>query len=254
MAVAVALLILPRSERFWSRYKVLPAIFIGTALLQFQLSQPRAFWLFRYEAYVMAIGILAVAVGLERLFRTSWSGRATVRRLAFGAALLVAVASPLRARAIRAIRILPTAVANIHEQQYQMGLFLHRYYEGQTVALNDIGAATYLAAIRCVDLVGLADVEIARMKMAGYYVTDDIAELVERRDVRIAIVYDYQLERRGGIPPRWIRAATWTIRHNVVTGSATVAFYAVDPAAYRGLVENLREFAGRLPTGVTVSM
>ena len=52
------------------------------------------------------------------------------------------------------------------------------------------------------------------------------------------------------IPAEWIKVGEWQIRDNVVCGDDTVSFYAVDPAATPGLIENLRAFASRLPADV----
>jgi hypothetical protein len=252
LAAAALLFIARQREGLFERRQLWLALLVAMALIHLQFSQPRSFWLYRYEAYVVALGVIAVGAATEHLLRPVAVRSAGLHLATTAALILLAAVSPLRARAVRAITIVPLATKNIYEQQYQMGRFLKQFYEGQTVALNDIGAATYLADFRCLDLVGLADIDVARKKLAGYYVSDDIEEIVRERGVRIAIVYDYQLERRGGVPPGWLRAGSWTIRRSVVVGNPTVAFYAVDPAALPALVSNLRVFRPELPRGVRV--
>jgi hypothetical protein len=51
---------------------------------------------------------------------------------------------------------------------------------------------------------------------------------------------------------RWRKVASWTIRNNVVCGSPTVYFYAIDPAKEDGFRKNLQAQEAVLPPGVTV--
>jgi hypothetical protein len=71
-----------------------------------------------------------------------------------------------------------------------MGLFIRDFYQGSTVALNDMGAVDFLADIRCLDLMGLANVDVARKRIQGSYHTEDIRELGRQTGARIGIVYD----------------------------------------------------------------
>ncbi len=48
-----------------------------------------------------------------------------------------------------------------------MALFLKDFYAGNVVAANDMGAINYIADIRCLDLYGLASMEVADLKRAG---------------------------------------------------------------------------------------
>jgi hypothetical protein len=251
VCAAIVLFFLRWRAGFWERRQLLLAIFLGLTALQLQFSQPRSFWLFRYEAYVITLGVVAAGIAAERLLRERLDRSVPVLTAVTAVLVLIVAASPLRERAVRAVKIVPRAVKNIYEQQYQMGRFLQRYYEGRTVAMNDIGAATFLADFKCVDLVGLASMDVARKKLAGYYVAQDVEEVVRDHGSDIAIVYDYQLRRRGGVPPSWWRAGSWTIKRNVVVGNATVVFYAMDAGELPVLVANLRAFSRELPRGVT---
>ena len=137
----------------------------------------------------------------------------------------------------------PRAAANIYEQQYQMGLFLRDHYSGATVALNDIGAADFLADIRCVDLYGLADREVLDAIRARTYGLGMLERLVQERDAAVAILYPNWVR----IPSSWSRVGEWKIAHNIVNGGDTVAFYAPDARSGGRLVRALQEHASRLP-------
>ena len=215
--------------------------FVGTTILHLQYA--RTGWFYRYEAYLVAFGIVAVAVafdGLDRRLRPAWLPAA----LATAAALVCAV------RGGRAFVETPGAVANIYEQQIQMGRFLARFYPGEAVAANDVGAIDWLADLRVLDLWGLASREVAEAKLTGRYVTATIGALARARGVRVAVIYERWLDAAGGVPPPWVRAGRWRVASNVVLGDRTVAFYAVDPAEAAALADHLRAFAPELPPGV----
>jgi hypothetical protein len=144
------------------------------------------------------------------------------------------------------------ATRNIYEQQYQMALFLERYYADSTVALNDIGTSSLLSGAEILDLYGLASIDVARLRLARAYGPAAMARLASERDVDIAIVFDSWLADWGGVPKEWTRVATWSIRNNIVCGDPIVTFYAVKPGETERLRENLRLFADRLPRGVRV--
>ncbi|HTK28432.1 MAG TPA: hypothetical protein VL309_02720 [Vicinamibacterales bacterium] len=228
------------------------ALFAALALAHLQYAQPAAFWMFRYEAYLVAVGLFVLANPLLELATSLTPGPwPRMRQWALGAlAALLVVSSPLPDRAARSFAIVPRATANIYEQQYQMGLFLARYYERAPVALNDIGAASYLSDIDCLDLVGLADMTVARRVLNGWFAYDDIEEIAAERGIRIAIVFDSWFH--GRIPPRWQKAGSWTIDDNAVEGDDTVTFYAVRPEELGPLRSRLREFAASLPDDVSV--
>jgi len=136
-----------------------------------------------------------------------------------------------------------------------MGIFLREYYQGESIAVNDIGAVNYLADIRCLDLVGLGSLEVARAKMESNYNSQEIYELAESEQVRIAILYDhwFEGEKIGGIPAEWIKVGSWKILNNVVCAGAVVSFYAVDLAKKDGLATGLQQFSEHLPKNVFIS-
>ncbi len=125
---------------------------------------------------------------------------------------------------------------------------MKKYYHGERVGANDIGAINYLAEIDCLDLWGLANKEVAQMKLQGNYDNRKIYELGKARRVKIAILYDEWFARYGigGVPAEWVKVGEWKIQNNIVCGSDFVSFYAVQPEEKEKLAENLKEFAGKL--------
>jgi hypothetical protein len=210
-------------------------------------------WFYRYEAYLVGLGVLALAAagGAASGIGREWTGgglRRSARALA-AIALAVICVGALADRGVRALLETPRATTNIYEQQYQMGRFLREAYPGASVAVNDIGAVNFLADLRCLDLMGLASADVAAHVRGGRYSPRTLEQLVRAHAVRVAVVYDTWIR----VPPGWRWAGAWTIRRNVVNGNATVSFYAVDPAEEGPLVQKLQRFAPRLPRSVEQS-
>lgn len=232
-----------------SRQIMATAVFLtGIAQLEFVGTGS----MYRYDYYWCALAILCVGLQLPVLVT---SGRALLSRaawtvpknLAYGA-LTVLFLFPLAFKGGHLLWFLPKCTTDIFEQQYQMGLFVHRYYENSTVALNDIGAVNYLADVHCLDLAGLATVEVAKARHENTYGVPVIDGLSKQTGVRMAIIYDVWFP--GGVPPGWIRVGRWTIPNNVNVGSDTVSFYAASPAEAEYLRSALTDFSSHLPAEV----
>ena len=135
-----------------------------------------------------------------------------------------------------------------------MARFLDTYYRGAAVAANDIGAIDYFSSTRCLDLVGLSDIEVAKMICRKTYDSSQIRQIAQRRGVKVAIVYERWYRNWGGIPAEWTKVGQWTIPNNVVCAFATVDIYAVDPREATVLRERLEAFRRKLPEGVKVKL
>lgn len=215
-------------------------IFMGASLLHVMLARVGGFY--RYQGYLIAVGIVAVTFTLSQahFLRKSW----THKTLIFFLAVIFSIIGMQRVFAI------PRASKNIYEQQYQMAIFIAKHYPRQAVAINDIGAVCYLSDIRCLDLFGLADMDVFMAKAKGVYSTEVIRELAIAHHVKIAIVYDHWYEKWGGLPREWTKIEMWTIQNNVVCDGSTVTFYAVDPVETEDLCGALNAFARELPNDV----
>lgn len=230
--------------------QIMGTILILTGIAHLEFVGPGT--LYRYEAYWCVLAILFLAVQLSvvvphwpsLLSLSTWTAP---KNLACGALVLL-LFFPLAEKGGRVLWVLPQCTTNIFEQQYQMGLFVRRYYQNSTVALNDIGAVNFLADIRCLDLWGLANAEVAREKQKQTYQVHDVERLAKQAGTRIAVIYDSYFI--GNLPPAWVRVGRWTIPNNVIDGGDTVSFYAVDPAETTYLGESLGDFSSQLPADV----
>ncbi len=244
-----------RKYRVWDTRQLLLIIVVLTSLLHLQYAQTG--WFFRYEAYLIAMAVFAIS-----LFAGDYSTEALARavrgksliRTSIVFILVVLLLYPSFFRAEKAFQQTVPAARNIYEQQYQMGRFLMAYYNGQSVAANDIGAINYLANIHCLDLTGLASAEILRARKSRNYTTSTIAELSKKRNTQIAMVYTNWF---GGdlpsFPSDWTLVGSWTIENNVICAENTVSFLAVKEAEVPHLRESLLSFSEQLPPSVIES-
>lgn len=197
-------------------------------------------WFYRYEAYAVLLALVAVsstaAAHLER-----------VRPFALAAAV---IAFPLVGRAVGAFRTTILASQNIYDQEVQMALFVRAFANDSAVALNDIGAVSYLTDAKVVDLIGLASPRIAAargMRLDGPLSSEVLAQETAAADVRLAIVYDDWFV--GTLPPTWRRIGTLKIPDNHVCAKDTVSFYATHETDEASLRKDLQSFVRRLPPG-----
>ena len=224
-----------RKHSTMQAYSVIGLIlFIATALMH--LTVARTGWFFRYEAYLVVLGIMVVAIALAD---------AGVPRLrsSFGAAVLLLCAL-LTARTVYAFSVAPQAATDIFDQQYQMGLFARQYLNHETVVLNDIGAVSFLSDARVLDWIGLGSVEPARARLQRNYNTTWLSKWALQNHASVAILYP------NLAPPDWNPLATWTIPGNFMSGSDTVNFYALNADQQAALPLALKSFQPSLPARV----
>jgi hypothetical protein len=245
-----------KRKALWDSRQVMTAIFVAIALAHIQFCMVALF--FRHEAYLVALGIVVIVAQLadqlpEKLFGTP-ADRALVPKHAASVVLAALLIYPCLVRAGAAIIYLPNASKNIYEQQYQMGLFIRRYYQGSTIALNDIGAVNFLADVHCLDLWGLGTYEVTKLKHHQAYHTRDILRLSREAGVKVAMVYDnWYAGEIGGLPREWVWIGQWALPDNVVAGGDKVSIYAVDESETVPLMQNLQDFSSMLPKGVKQS-
>ena len=218
-------------------------VFVHGALINME-------WFYRHAAYLIALGVWALEAAAPP---GGWNLRIpsnAAARIATGV-LAVLIAYPFLGRASGALLHTPPAARNIYEMQYQMAMFLNRYYPEGPVAANDIGAVSYFNEFPLLDLYGLASMDVARAKIGGTYDTQMIERLVRESGAKVVVVYDYWFDRYGGLPQSWVKVGEWRFTDCYVCGGDVVSFYAPDPAQADGLRAQLAEYADSLPGRVT---
>lgn len=205
-------------------------------------------WMFRYESYLAAGLAVFPTVLIYNAFTKNTAER--WRRLA-AAALLVAVFVPVGLHAYRFQRRVPDAASDIYRQHVQNARFIRTYYPGANVAVNDLGVASFAADAHVLDLLGLGDSEVLRLRRERQFTTARIDELTQRRHVRIAIVYDEWFTGASALPATWQKAGEWELQ-NPYIASRVVSIYAVPPESVMELRARLQAFSKTMPAG-TVS-
>ena len=232
------------------RSRQLLQLFLITALLHQMFASYR--WFYRYEVYLVALGVIAVSIAAWDLFAnvSVWTAAALLLLASF-------LAIPLFMRAYLSFTGTPRAMADIYHQQYQMAQFFRAYYPQGHIALNDIGAVSFYADPYLTDLAGLGSTEIARARL-GTLATGDLRydflhnaaaqATVRINHVEVVAVYDDWFGfQPGHIPPGWIRAGAWSAAHKTVIGGSIVSFYGVGDENAARLQKNLAAFHPRLP-------
>lgn len=253
MAVSL-LLMLHRFTRGKGRddpLQLLMSVFVATGFLHLVLAG--AGWLYRYEAYLVAMGLVAVAVPLfefaccfPRTFRMpagEWAGVAAL-------ALTILTTNLLWSGGWDSLQAAARATNDIYKCNYHMGLFIRRYYQGSAVTVNDLGAAAFMADIQCTDFHGLADLEVARALLQRRFDPQFMDDLARSRKSFVATIDDNWLGLFGGTPRQWALAGRWKLNNQDSIPYPALSFYALNEPSMQQLVKNLRDFSSSLPPGV----
>jgi hypothetical protein len=252
-ALLIALRSLPREK--WKNPTVAKTLFLLAMIaahLIFALVQ-----FFRYDAYLVSASIYVFALN----WAAPWSSRMESRfwRLfptRFAGAIFIGLAALVGI--LRGVWIFvrtPTACHNIYNLQYQIAHLLNSCYQGQPVAVNDIGAVCYFANIRPLDLAGLANVEVARAIIKHQLGPTEIERFAVNYNTKVAILYPnwFDGSSRGPLPPAWIPIAQWGVPNHWMLGGDAVVFYAVDPLEAPRLDACLKNYKSSLPSQVLVT-
>lgn len=244
-----------RLKNLWCRKQVFLLIVIFTTILNMSLIEfHQNGWFYRYDAYLMALGVIAIVISVydyvpHILDLLNKKAGIFVRSTIL--ILTILLISPFVLRALTFFEI-PFATKNIHDQHFQISKFVNNYASGITLAANDIGMIDFFSNSEVLDLYGLANMDVARDKLNRRYSTEEIDNITKRRDIKLAIVYENGYEQYGGLPSGWEKIGEWTMTdHNFVCGYETVTFFSVNNKDINNLRKILREFSGQLPESVT---
>lgn len=207
-------------------------------------------WFYRYEAYLIVLGSFHLLI----LFFEWYEKREgqTSKQYFLSAAVIMLLTVNLPLRGINAMRNFIRSTYNIYEQQYQMGLFIKKYYDKNTIAANDIGAISYLADPHTIDLWGLGNNEVTKARKGGYWNSEFLQSLVMKNNTSIAVIYESWFNK--ALTDNWEKVGTWEVSYSFMLGDTKVSFYAIDPKEAVNLKNNLREFSKALPKDIKVEI
>jgi len=248
LLIILPLLYLLFKKYLRSTYSFILIFLFGTAILQ--LSFASTGYLYRYEAYLFFCFMIIVPILFfkygKQVFSTAIS---LVSKLAV-IALAFFLLFPLLLRGFTALNKTAQACINIYDQQYQMAMFTKKFYNQNTLALNDIGAVGYFTDSRIIDLWGLADVQVTKSKKQHYWTAPFLDSLSKANDVQLAIIYDSWFPEP--LLKLWNKVATWEIQNNVICGDSIVSFYTLNSSSKDLLKAQLKSFEQRLPSTVQI--
>lgn len=145
------------------------------------------------------------------------------------------------------------ATNNVYQQQFQMSVFLKKYYNESSVAANDVGLITFNSDIKLTDLVGIGSIKVINARRNNNYDKKLINILAKENKIKIAILYESWFSNIGGLPNDWNKVGEWRLRNNIICGDDVVSFFVVAPEEQSNLIKNLKDFSSELPKAVIQS-
>jgi hypothetical protein len=235
-----------RADRLETAARHLVLLFLIATLLHGELAMTG--WFSRYEAYLVAAGTASACAVVAAILRESHLARGP--RLYVASMLLAVLAAGPLVRGLVCLHRATFAPQNIYEQQVQMGR-LTRAIE-KPVAVNDIGAVSWLGGQEVVDLWGLASREVFLARRRSEYRPSIMRRVSDEHGASVAIVYDSWFTEFGGVPASWRKISSWTIPNNVAAGGPTVSIYQIHHDD-DGIARQVHEFSQtQLPQDVRV--
>ena len=223
-------------------------------------------WLYRYEAYLVGacFTLLPAAVAKfvpERLVlgeAESPNGDAVgvlVRKIAV-LLLCIGVAFPFVARSFKANYDTVLAQREIFGQQMQMARIIASLPAEQKgpVAVSDLGCMAMFSGVHVLDIWGLGSPDVAEIVRSRNVPQDGFAGLFARHHVRYVAIYDgwYDLKRLS--PDIRVVAKLSMSGPRVICAGDTVLLGVTNAADVAPFAAYLRDYAPRLPPGVTLSL
>lgn len=252
LSACVFIIRIMKNRSFWDFSTIMISIFLFI-VISYMLFVPYSTY-FRHDAHVVAVGILTVSMVFYDYIKGSFKlefNKKNMKKCLVITILFLFLISPFADRTYSVVK-LPEASKSIYEQQYQMSLFLKEYYQGESIALNDIGVIDYMADVKITDIMCLGSIDVAREIKNKSFLKADISQLMRNNQVKVVVVYDFLFKERG-IPYNWIKVGEWKISDRMFSANDTVSFYVVNPEDEKELTENLRAFSSKLPKDVKQS-
>lgn len=242
LGVAWLVVRLRRSPHAADRAPLVLAL-VALAVSAAQLSIGRIDGYTRYEVHALALDAAVLLIGFAPDLRRLAAGRG---RWALAAATAVALLV-FEGNVERSWHA-GSAAHDVYAQQHQMHRMAADLYRG-AVAVNDIGQVSYRNPYPVLDLWGLGSEETRLARRAdptGRWVAD----LVERHDVGLVMIYDPWFP---AVPPSWIPAARLSLDTPPESvARPTVTFYATAPGRLARVEAAVDALGASLPDGVTL--
>lgn len=259
LVILAAAVFLLRFERagFWESWQQKLLIFVAGSVLHMQFADTG--WFYRYEAYLMALGGVAVA-GAAGSFVSEAREAETGRRPRVMRAVAVALFAafllvPSARHGVAAWRDAPRAMHDRYLEHIVPVEFIQRYYSGEPVMVNDLGAISFLSDARPLDIFGLGSMEAARPKIESHGASGMTAERVrewgEREGAKLGLIQLEWRTIRYVVPNEWILIGIWEIPRNVIfPDKLNIGWFAPNVEEARALAAALEENFPRVPSSI----
>lgn len=203
----------------------------------------------------LGISLMASAIAFYTLGKSGWYGRYETFFVIYAGLLCSPIFSLVSSPALRLFRFLyiflltcqtlfictlttPLASKNINDQQATMAKLAK--WLAEPVAVNDLGLVALRSDQHVLDLWGLGSIEALRAQRSGLP-PDWICDLMEKENVRVAMVYSHWFPEK---PSCWSPVATLhTPGRRITAAGMSVSIYTTQPEAIPGLKRQLQAFS-----------
>jgi hypothetical protein len=234
-----------RNRRVWSARVLLPLALSLTILLHGHFVFASTFWAYRYDAYLLGFGVLAIVVAVAGHAQHATGGRALVPIGVSVAGVVAIIAMTGSPRLALQAQAEIAGVRNTYLEHYHTAQFVKAFYPHDTVVVNDLGAVTYFTEARILDVFGLGDVEpLLITRATGAYTRHDVNAWTQAYRPTMAVIQLSWAWAAPRVPAEWTKVAEVT----VPTHGQHVGFFAVDPGAAALLRANVAYHYGRVRT------
>lgn len=237
------LISLARLKQWRSMEWAIPASIAAVTLLHLLLGRLSGINAPRYEYYVVAYG----------LFLLLWLAKQNPPRplmARLGMLLLFPLVLPA---AHFSLYDAPRLMRCIYSQQYQMARLVRDYWQAP-VAVNDIGLIGYRNPYFVLDLVGLADNEVRRLRLYEKD-PDYAAKSVAAHNIDLIMVFPNWFPR--STLRQWAAVGTLTCapcNDTISNGAPSVLFLTPHAGKRQDIQERLRPWTESLPHGIIFRM
>jgi len=229
------------------------AMFLGVLFAHLQFAQTG--WLYRYEAYLVGLGLIAIVPSFVRITLNSVPTKFRTLSGAVSILGMAILASPFAARSYTTLANTQKAMHDRYLEHIQPSRFLKEYFPDATVVVNDIGAVAYFTDCHLLDMYGLGNIEPMRFrKSESGYTKAQVDEWTRSEDAVIALLQVQWDAIHPRIPDSWIKVAEWEVPRNVVFGDLRIGWFAIKQELASVLAADLLVFKDQMPPDIKVTM
>lgn len=176
-------------------------------------------WLYRYEAYILAITLPIILVSVVKLRK----------QLNFNPAYFIAfiiISLPLFHRMVESYSQTDLAMNTIKSQHLNIARFIkNNYSKNKKIAMHDIGAVGYYTNCKIIDLYGLANIEVADAKRDNNFNPNFYNKFIKNENADLIVVYRKWFWADMAMPKGYLLAYQWECEVGGDIGEFLIDFY-----------------------------